>query len=79
MLRQIVQTKLILVRHLCNLLGINMSNQNQKCSDKHQIWSENVRCPTTISTTVEYTAHIRSFSIRELLYKATVYLYIAAV
>ena len=28
-----------------------LSNQNQKCSDKHQVWSENVRCPTTISST----------------------------
>jgi len=28
-----------------------MSNQTGTCSDKHKFWLENVRCPTTISST----------------------------
>ena len=28
-----------------------LSDQNQNCSDKCQFWSENVRCPITISST----------------------------
>jgi len=36
-----------------------MSNQNGKCSDKHQYWSENVRCPTAISSTVKAPASIQ--------------------
>ena len=27
------------------------SNQSQNCSDNQQFWSENVQCPTTISST----------------------------
>ena len=28
-----------------------LSDQNQECSDECQFWSENVRCPTIISST----------------------------
>ena len=28
-----------------------LSDQSQNCSDNLQFWSENVRCPTTISST----------------------------
>ena len=28
-----------------------LSDQKQKCSDKHQLWLEKVWCPTTISST----------------------------
>ena len=28
-----------------------MSNQAGTCSDKHHFWLQNVRCPTTISST----------------------------
>ena len=35
-----------------------LSDQNQKCSDECQYWSENVQCPTTISSTAMYITYV---------------------
>ena len=34
-----------------------LSDKNQKCSDKYQIWSENVQCPTVILSTATTHRH----------------------
>ena len=35
-----------------------MSDQTRTCLDKHQFWSENVRCLTIISSTVLYVPYV---------------------
>ena len=40
----------------------SLSNQSQNCSDNQQFWSENVRCPTTISGTVVEYIYLESFA-----------------